>query len=92
MMWQNLTMVFFKTGVCFLSQQVGITLFTVSHRKSLWKHHEVGLDVLMIQSADPVIVSALGFIVEAEQTTHSADLGAVSLCIVQPNTSVTFSD
>ena len=21
--------------------QVGITLFTVSHRKSLWKHHEV---------------------------------------------------
>lgn len=22
-------------------RQVGITLFTVSHRKSLWKHHEV---------------------------------------------------
>lgn len=24
-----------------ISWQVGITLFTVSHRKSLWKHHEV---------------------------------------------------
>ncbi len=24
-----------------LVSQVGITLFTVSHRKSLWKHHEV---------------------------------------------------
>lgn len=22
-------------------REVGITLFTVSHRKSLWKHHEV---------------------------------------------------
>lgn len=22
-------------------RQVGITLFTVSHRRSLWKHHEV---------------------------------------------------
>lgn len=28
---------------CFLLPQVGITLFTVSHRKSLWKHHEVRL-------------------------------------------------
>lgn len=23
------------------SRELGITLFTVSHRKSLWKHHEV---------------------------------------------------
>lgn len=28
---------------CILPPQVGITLFTVSHRKSLWKHHEVRL-------------------------------------------------
>ena len=26
-------------------RQVGITLFTVSHRKSLWKHHEVSSSV-----------------------------------------------
>ena len=30
----------FMRGNFFLSQR-GITLFTVSHRKSLWKHHEV---------------------------------------------------
>lgn len=25
-------------------REVGITLFTVSHRRSLWKHHEVGFN------------------------------------------------
>ncbi len=30
-----------KNFFCFSHLQKGITLFTVSHRKSLWKHHEV---------------------------------------------------
>ncbi|CAF93686.1 unnamed protein product [Tetraodon nigroviridis] len=29
-----------QADCCVLLSQVGITLFTVSHRKSLWKHHE----------------------------------------------------
>ena len=30
-----------ESGMYQYCSQVGITLFTVSHRKSLWKHHEV---------------------------------------------------
>ena len=31
--------------VCLCPLQKGITLFTVSHRKSLWTHHEVSLSI-----------------------------------------------
>ncbi len=33
--------IFLHVWFILLVSQVGITLFTVSHRKSLWKHHEV---------------------------------------------------
>lgn len=37
-------------------RQVGITLFTVSHRKSLWKHHEVSFFVGRGElEAEPVV-------------------------------------
>lgn len=40
---------------CFLLPQVGITLFTVSHRKSLWKHHEVRLPVPFCSSSSSCV-------------------------------------
>lgn len=34
-----------EDGMYQYCRQVGITLFTVSHRKSLWKHHEVCVEI-----------------------------------------------
>ena len=49
-------------------RQVGITLFTVSHRKSLWKHHEVSLLNIVTTLTHIYLSSAKTFIKDIGQS------------------------
>ena len=41
-------------------REAGITLFTVSHRRSLWKHHEV--NIMVTVANNPVLLQVVAII------------------------------